>query len=92
MNKAVESAFDYEDNEEGAAKSAASLGPDGGPLVATDVSYDAGEEALEDDSWLDEELSDEELAALSEEDFDDLEDLEGLDDLDDLNEEDALAG
>ena len=85
MNKAVESAFDYEDNEEGAAQSAASLGPDGGPLVATDVSYGAD---ANDDSWLDEELSDEELAALSEEDF---EDLEGFDDLEDLDDEELLA-
>ena len=76
MNKAVESALEYTDNEEGVANSAASLGPDGGPLVATGTAYDAAPEDMEDDSWLDEELSDEELAALSEEDFDDLDDLE----------------
>ncbi len=72
MTKAVEPAFEFDDNEEGAAKSAASLGPDGGPLVAANVSYD-------DDSWLDEDLSDEELAALGEDDFDDEELISELD-------------
>ncbi|MEL7491575.1 MAG: CtpF protein [Pseudomonadota bacterium] len=72
MTKAVEPAFEFDDNEEGAAKSAASLGPDGGPLVAATVSYD-------DDSWLDEDLSDEELAALGEDDFDDEELISELD-------------
>jgi len=73
MNKAVEQAVDF-DNEEGAAQSAASLGPDGGPLVSANVSYDDDSDLFgdtEDDSWLDEELSDEELAALGEEDFED---------------------
>ncbi|HXI88223.1 MAG TPA: AAA family ATPase [Parvularculaceae bacterium] len=74
MTKAVEPAFDYEDDEEGAAASAAKLGPDGGPLARA---RKKGEDALDEikdfeegDSWLDEELSDEELAALGEEDFD----------------------
>ncbi|GAB4525729.1 MAG: pilus assembly protein CpaE [Amphiplicatus sp.] len=74
MTKAVEKAFEYEDDEEGAAKAAARLGPDGGPAAAPAESEDALDE-LEDfeseDAWLDEELSDEELAALGEEDFED---------------------
>ncbi|MBI1366930.1 MAG: CtpF protein [Alphaproteobacteria bacterium] len=74
MTKAVEPAFDYEDDEEGAAESAAKLGPDGGPLpVKKNREEDALDEIQdfdESDSWLDEELSDEELAALGEEDFD----------------------
>lgn len=71
MIKAAETAFNYDDDEEGAASSAASLGPDGGPLVVRKKG-DALDEIkdTEDDSWLDEELSDEELAALGEEDFD----------------------
>ena len=76
MTKAVEPAFEFDDNEEGAAKSAASLGPDGGPLIAANVSYDDdpfGDD--EDASWLDEDLSDEELAALGEEDFEDEDEL-----------------
>ncbi|MBI1391616.1 MAG: pilus assembly protein CpaE [Alphaproteobacteria bacterium] len=44
-------------------------------------------EGLEDDSWFDEELSDEELAALGEEAFDDLDDLDDLEDLDDLGDD-----
>jgi len=91
MNKAVDTAFDYEDNEEGAAQSAASLGPDGGPLVATGVNYDANEDGAEDDSWLDEELSAEELAALSEEDFEGLDELDDLEDLEGLDDEDLLS-
>ncbi|MEQ8748308.1 MAG: hypothetical protein RIC52_00905, partial [Amphiplicatus sp.] len=91
MTKAVEHAFKIEDDEEGAATKAASLGPDGGPLVVKPryaEALDEIEEFGEDSSWLDEELSDEELAALGEEDFDEdalLEeeiDLLGEDDLD----------
>ena len=75
MKNAVENAYDQEDDEQGVADSAASLGADGGPLAAVnplDAEYDSDlDEILEDDgdSWLDEELSDEELAALGEEDF-----------------------
>jgi pilus assembly protein CpaE len=73
MIKAVEPAFNYDDDEEGAASSAARLGPDGGPLAVVKKEGDALDEIKdfdEDQSWLDEELSDEELAALGEEDFD----------------------
>jgi len=74
MNKALEPAIDHEDDDEGVAKSAARLGPDGGPLVAKpqlgEEEDDSFEDLPEDDAWLDEELSDEELAALGEEDFD----------------------
>lgn len=74
MTKALEPAFDPEDDEEGVAKSAASLGPDGGPLArrkpASGAGPDDGESFADDDAWLDEELSDEELATLGEEDFD----------------------
>lgn len=73
MKKAVELAFNAEDDEEGVAQSAASLGPDGGPLVAAKRRQaDALDELadLEDESWFGDELSDEELAALGEEEFD----------------------
>ncbi|MEE2690503.1 MAG: CtpF protein [Pseudomonadota bacterium] len=74
MTKAAEHAFSIEDDEEGAATKAASLGPDGGPLVSMKAGRrEAQQETAdfdEDASWLDEELSDEELAALGEEDFD----------------------
>jgi pilus assembly protein CpaE len=73
MKKAVEFAFNAEDDEEGVAHSAARLGPDGGPLVAAKRrEADTLDELadLDDDSWIGDELSDEELAALGEEDFD----------------------
>ena len=74
MTKAVEPAFDYEDDEVGAASSAAKLGPDGGPLATVKKkegdALDEIKDFEEDDAWLDEELSDDELAALGEEDFD----------------------
>ncbi|MBT8472656.1 MAG: AAA family ATPase [Marinicaulis sp.] len=73
MSNAVEPAFERDDDEEGVAESAASLGVDGGPVVAVNQGVDDFDEDLdeiEDDAWLDEELSDEELAALGEEDFD----------------------
>ncbi|MBB5518004.1 AAA family ATPase [Amphiplicatus metriothermophilus] len=96
MTKAVEKAFEYEDDEEGAAKAAARLGPDGGPAAAPAEAEDALDE-LEDfeseDAWLDEELSDEELAALGEEDFEGEEifeeDLSLLED-EDLGDAEAL--
>lgn len=71
MRKASKEAFDIVHDEEGAANAAASLGPDGGPLIASKVRYAAAAAVDEDDAWLDDELSDEELAALGEEDFDD---------------------
>ncbi len=71
MRKASKEAFDVAHDEEGAANAAASLGPDGGPLLAAKVRYVPAEPVDEDDAWLDDELSDEELAALGEEDFDD---------------------
>ena len=72
MTKALGPAFDYEDNEEGAADAAASLGPDGGPAQKAVVTYNDDSDPFsdDDDAWLDEDLSDEELAALAEEDFD----------------------
>ena len=88
MIKAVESAFDFDDDdEEGVASAAANLGPDGGPTAkqksengqdplfqsegAEDDALDEIQDIEDGDAWLDEELSDEELAALGEEDFDD---------------------
>ena len=60
-------------DEEGVASGAASLGADGGPAAGAQQLEDEFGEDLEafgeDDSWLDEELSEEELAALSEEGF-----------------------
>ena len=77
MKNAAETTYQPTEDEEGVAEGAASLGADGGP-VAT-VPAEAGDDAFEseleafddDDSWLSEELSDEELAALGEEDFGD---------------------
>ncbi len=72
MKNAVETAHD----DVGVAGDAASLGADGGPLTVEEnledieVHDDLDEiEDFEDESWLDEELSEEELAALGEEDF-----------------------
>lgn len=90
MRKASEAAFDIAHDEEGAANAAASLGPDGGPLHSTKVRYGKPAAAAvdDDDAWLDDELSDEELAALGEEDFDDgdlLADELGVDDTEDFS-------
>ncbi|MFQ5562689.1 MAG: CpaE family protein [Parvularculaceae bacterium] len=99
MKKAVDSAFD--DEEEGVANSAASLGPDGGPASPHDDAEDpeSGDDELDEiadfdeDSWLDEELSEEELAALGDDEFDEEdggeEDIFSADDLSDLSEEDV---
>lgn len=76
MTNAAETAYHSDEDEEGVAAGAASLGPDGGPTAASlnavaQPSAGQAEDLTEDDeSWLDEELSDEELAALGEEDFD----------------------
>ena len=77
MTNAAETAYHSDEDEEGVAAGAAALGPDGGPTAASLGAVarpDAGqaEDFSEDDeNWLDEELSDEELAALGEEDFED---------------------
>ncbi|MEQ1930395.1 MAG: hypothetical protein ABL957_07660 [Parvularculaceae bacterium] len=75
MVKAAETAFQFDDDEEGVAQSAARLGPDGGPLVALKrKDPEADDEFGEldaDESWLTDELSEEELEALGEEDLDD---------------------
>ena len=77
MKNAAEKTFHHEDDEEGVAEGAASLGPDGGPTGGGQELAEV-DDATEDDAWLDEELTDEELAALGEEDFDD-EDLLDID-------------
>jgi pilus assembly protein CpaE len=69
MRKAAEETIDFADDEEGVASGAASLGPDGGPLLSGGVRYPKPG-ASTDEAWLDDELTDEELAALGEEDFD----------------------
>jgi pilus assembly protein CpaE len=98
MKNAAETAYQHEDEEQGVADSAASLGADGGPSTGGDADapatgvapYDDGLDGLSDESWLDEELSDEELAALGEEDFDEA-DLAALDLSDeDFDDEDFL--
>ncbi len=78
MKNAAETAYQPTEDEEGVADGAASLGADGGPVAnATAADDDATAEedfsdAFGDDAaWLNEELSDEELAALGEEDFGD---------------------
>lgn len=70
MKNAAEKTFHHEDDEEGVAEGAASLGADGGPVGGGQELAEV-DDTLEDDAWLDEELTDEELAALGEEDFDD---------------------
>ncbi|MEM6414585.1 MAG: pilus assembly protein CpaE [Pseudomonadota bacterium] len=79
MANASKSSVNVQEDDIGSADAAASLGADGGPLPATgaaefapDFSEDLpahADQTLPNDSWLGEELSDEELAALSEEDF-----------------------
>lgn len=97
MRKASEAAIDVGQDEEGAANAAASLGPDGGPLMSSKVRYAkaAAADIDEDDAWLDDELSDEELAALGEEDFEDVDLLaEALgvdDDAEDFSFEEPVA-
>lgn len=89
MRKASNEAFEIDADEEGAANAAASLGPDGGPLKAGKVRYAAAAAAAgEADAWLDDELSDEELAALADEEFDEEELLAeelGVGDADDFS-------
>ena len=79
MKNAAETAYQPADDEEGVAEGAASLGADGGPAGRAPspkggqqaaVEDDFGAAFGDDDAWLNEELSDEELAALGEEDFD----------------------
>ncbi len=70
MKNAAETAYQKEEDEEGVADGAASLGADGGPTQVPSDDFDSDLDALGDDeSWLDEELSEEELAALSDESF-----------------------
>lgn len=72
MRNAKTQSYEVAHDEEGAANAAASLGPDGGPIASAKVRYGSQPAAsADDDAWLDDELSDEELAALGEEDFDD---------------------
>lgn len=77
MKNAAESAYQPADDEEGVADGAASLGADGGPVAKSPaaageaVEEDFSDAFGEDTAWLNEELSDEELAALGEEDFSD---------------------
>jgi pilus assembly protein CpaE len=72
MTKALEKA-DASDDEQGVAEAAARLGPDGGPMLPakvekkTPADFDDFDDAFSDDSWLEEDLSDEELAALDDE-------------------------
>lgn len=72
MKDAVKPAYNSDEDEEGVAAGAASLGPDGGPAAALANPAEQGDETdfEDDDAWLDEEISDEELAALGDEDFD----------------------
>jgi pilus assembly protein CpaE len=95
MTKASSKAIDPDLDEEGAANAAASLGPDGGPLMSTKLRYATPSAAsLDDEAWLDDELSDEELAALGEEEFDDAELLAeelGIADADDFSFEPEAA-
>ncbi len=94
MTKAVQKAVSLEEDEIGAAEGAASLGMDGGPLVKGAIQYreetleDFGEEYGEEagEPWAEEELSDEELAALGEDDFADDEFLDEELDYSDAND------
>lgn len=74
MKNAAETTYQPAEDEEGVAEGAASLGADGGPIARVQKPGYAPEDSEaefsdDDDSWLNEELSDEELAALGEEDF-----------------------
>ncbi len=73
MKNAAETVYQKDEDEEGVAEGAASLGADGGPTFDStdeDDDFDSDLDAFaDDDSWLEEELSEEELAALSEEEF-----------------------
>lgn len=102
MNNAAETSFDLDD-EEGSAEHAAVLGSDGGPVRGVSANAPGTDLAVLEDEfdeeWLDEELSDEELAALGEEDFeaafdDDFSDENvvtgDLDDFDDLDDFELL--
>lgn len=72
MTKALEKA-DAADDDHGVADAAARLGPDGGPMLPakvdrkTPADLDDFDAAFEDDAWLEEELTDDELAALDDE-------------------------
>ena len=99
MSNVTNKTYRQSDDEEGVASGAAVLGIDGGPgsnantsVAAVEESFDEVDEFedLEDDSWLDEELTDEELAALSEEDFAEF-DLDDVDDDGELDESDIDA-
>lgn len=91
MENAAKKQFHHEDDEQGVADGAASLGADGGPAAAGSAIADFDGD-FEDDSWLDEELTDEELAALGEEDFDEDEFLDEEIDFDEDDIDAAFAG
>ncbi len=91
MKNAAEKTLHHEDDEEGVAEGAASLGADGGPTGGAQELTPVEDALEDDDAWLDEELTDEELAALGEEDFD----LDGEfeDDIDaSFSDDDELSG
>lgn len=90
MKNAAEKTLHHEDDEEGVAEGAASLGADGGPAGGAQELAPIEDALEDDDAWLDEELTDEELAALGEEDFD----LDGEfeDDIDASFSDDELSG
>lgn len=92
MTDAVKTAFQSEEDEEGVAAGAASLGPDGGPTaaLANPVEQAADDGFEEDDAWLDEEISDEELAALGDEDFDEESFLNEESDLEEFSDEELF--
>lgn len=80
MKNTAEKQYHQDTDEQGVADGAASLGADGGPAGGRLEEFEAEFDELDDDSWLEEELSEEELAALSDEDLEDI-------DLADLEEE-----
>lgn len=92
MKDAVKTAFQSDEDEEGVAAGAASLGPDGGPTaaLANAVEQAADSDFEDDDAWLDEEISDEELAALGDEDFDEESFLSEESDLEEFSEEETF--
>lgn len=90
MKNAAEKTLHHEDDEEGVAEGAASLGADGGPVGGAQELAPVEDALEDDDAWLDEELTDEELAALGEEDFDLDGDFE--DDIDASFSDDELSG
>lgn len=105
MKNAVRNSFEFEDEDISANPSVTEVTKTASPRISESMDLTVYEDEFDDDDWLDAELSDEELAALGEEDFeaafaDDFDDEPAqqgadsgdLDAMDDLDEFDLLEG